>query len=264
MFFFEFDHYSLLSSAIIVLGIQIPFFIIAFVFKTDKITDLSYGLTFIVLAGIVLVFQPDVSLQLKLCYLLIIIWGVRIVLYLFIRILKMGEDPRFDERRNNFMSLASFWMLQAVAIWVIMLPFTMTFTTSASVGKWGFFENLGIVMWIIGFLLESIADYQKFRFKNDPKNKDRWIESGLWAYSQHPNYFGEALLWWGLFVIVMPMLKGWEWITIISPIFITVLLLKISGIPLLQAMADQKHGKKPEYQEYKRRTNLFFPGVRKK
>ena len=121
----------------------------------------------------------------------------------------------------------------------------------------GIFELLGLLMWLKGFYFEVVADAQKSAFKN--AGKPGVITTGLWKYSRHPNYFGETLLWWGLFVFIIPVLSGALWLTILGPVFITVLLLFVSGIPLLEQSADKKYGADPAYQEYKNRTSLFIP-----
>ena len=262
MIFAPFDKYYLLSSASLVLLIQLVFFWAAYFLKTDKVTDLSYGLTFIALSVIFYFFAQELSLSLKIVYILIVIWGVRLSLYLFVRILKMGEDSRFDERRNNLVALAAFWGLQACTIWILMLPFTVSVSIPAEIHKarWGLPESLGFLIWFVGFLIETIADQQKFVFKNNPKNKKKWMETGLWAFSQHPNYFGEILLWWGMFFMIAPMLYGFYWLLLVGPVFITILITKVSGIPLLQASANKKYGDDPSYQNYIRRTNLLIPG----
>ena len=125
--------------------------------------------------------------------------------------------------------------------------------------KWSLGEILGIFLWFTGFVIESIADQQKLRFRNDPKNKNMFIQTGLWQFSRHPNYFGESLLWWGIFIMLVSTLKNLVFFGMLGPIFITFLLLKVSGIPLLEKVADKKYGKNIEFQEYKRKTNLFFP-----
>jgi steroid 5-alpha reductase family enzyme len=118
---------------------------------------------------------------------------------------------------------------------------------------------IGALLWAVGFAVEAASDAQKSAFKNDPAKAGRWIESGLWKYSRHPNYFGEALLWWGLFLVALPSLAGLLALAAIGPIAITLLLLFVSGVPLLEKSADAKYGGDPAYRDYKRRTSLFVP-----
>ena len=258
MSFFEFDQHYLLSSGLIIILLQVLFFIPASFFKTDKLTDLSYGLTFIILSASFLYFIPRMSITLQIAHILVILWGVRLTTYLFIRILKIKKDYRFDERRNNLLNLAFFWGLQSFTIWMAMLPLTLAANNEIGLG-WSFGETLGLLLWFSGFVIESIADQQKFSFKNDSRNKNNFIQTGLWRFSRHPNYFGESLLWWGIFIMLVPTLKNMAFLGVLSPVFITFLLLKVSGIPLLQKAADQKYGKDAKYQKYKKHTNLFLP-----
>ncbi len=254
---FDFDVYNLLGTFLITFGIQVAFFVFAAGFKTDKLTDFSYGLTFIILAALLMVFADLGDLRILVSGVLVIIWGLRLMVYLFVRILKIGKDDRFDGRRENVVSFAMFWLLQAAAVWIIMLPSIVVLSKPAG-PPIGVFFYLGAALWVIGFLIETVADQQKFVFKNDPANKGKWIQHGLWKYSRHPNYFGEVMLWFGLFVMAVPVLSGWTWAVVLGPIFITVLLLKVSGIPLLEESADKRYGNLPEYQEYKRRTHIFL------
>ena len=147
---------------------------------------------------------------------------------------------------------------QAVAVWVISLP--STYILSLKIERsFGFAMNLGFLVWIAGILIETFADYQKYVFKNDPKNRDKWTDVGLWKYSRHPNYFGEMLCWWGIFIYTTPFLEGLYWLVIAGPIFITFILLFVSGIPPLEIRYDKKFAKNRNYQKYKRRTSLLIP-----
>ena len=256
--FFSFDQYYLLSSLLAIFFLQVAFFIPAAFLKTDKLTDLSYGLTFIALSACFLLFLSEMPFIAKLANILVIIWGVRLTAYLFIRILSMGKDPRFDKRREVLTDFSLFWALQALSIWVIMLPLTLA-TASHGHSGWSFLEITGICLWLAGFTIESVADQQKFSFKNRPNNKNTFIQSGLWKYSRHPNYFGESLLWWGIFIMLIPLLQSLLFFAVIGPVFIAFLLFKVTGIPPLEKIADQKYKGNIEFQKYKQKTNLFFP-----
>jgi steroid 5-alpha reductase family enzyme len=245
--------YALIISFLI----QLVFFIVAVSFKTDKVTDLSYGLGFITVA-IFYLSKSIMGPSQMLVTLLIIVWGFRITFYLFKRILKMKTDPRFDQIRNNYFKFASFWILQAVSIWLIMLPSLVILLSNKSYTP-TFFTFIGMSIWLGGFLIEYFSDKQKFEFKNNPKNKDKWITSGLWKYSRHPNYFGEMLCWWGIFIFSLPFLTGWSILAIISPLYISYLLLFVTGIPPLEKRYDQKYANNKEYQVYKRRTSILIP-----
>jgi steroid 5-alpha reductase family enzyme len=118
---------------------------------------------------------------------------------------------------------------------------------------------VGIVVWLIGISVEIAADTQKSRFKSDPANKGKFIYAGLWAWSRHPNYFGEIVLWTGIAIIAVPVLQGWQWATLISPVFVAFLLIKVSGVPLLEAKADERWGGQDDYEDYKRKTSVLIP-----
>jgi steroid 5-alpha reductase family enzyme len=238
--------------------IQIVFFVFAASFKTDKFTDLSYGLTFVGLAFLVLIYNGNFfSYQIVLTA-AITLWGGRLAGYLFIRILKTKRDKRFDGIRENFLKFARFWILQTVSVWIIMLP-SFYILSSQSSRKLSPIMYLGILLWLTGLVIETIADYQKYFFKINLQNKGSWIETGLWKYSRHPNYFGEMLCWWGIFIFSTPFLSDWAWILAIGPIYITSLLLFVSGIPPLEKKYNEIFKDNPGYQSYKNRTSLIIP-----
>jgi steroid 5-alpha reductase family enzyme len=170
------------------------------------------------------------------------------------RILQWGEDRRFDDMRENIGKLVVFWIFQAVWVWTVSLP--VTFVNASNGGR--LFQPadvIGWTMWVAGFLIEATADQQKLSFKKCPENKGKWCDVGVWKYSRHPNYFGEMLLWWGLYVASLPVLKGLEYLVIIGPVFLTLLLLFVSGIPLLEESADKKYGNLGAYRHYKKTTS---------
>ena len=121
------------------------------------------------------------------------------------------------------------------------------------------FAIVGALVWLIGFVIEVVADAQKSRFNADPANKGKFIRTGLWSRSRHPNYFGEIVLWIGIAIIAIPVLQGWQWVAMISPVFVTILLTRISGIPLLQKKAEAKWGGQADYEEYKKNTPVLIP-----
>ncbi len=239
-------------SLIISFIVQVLFFTLAARYKTDKFTDFSYGLTFLIIVWI-LFFRSGFEAVQTMILFMITIWSARLSLYLVVRVVRTGRDKRFDGIREDFIRFARFWVLQAVSVCLILLPVIFAFSRS-SVGILPV-QVLGAVVWVVGFLVETISDQQKFSFKN--KHPDRFISSGLWKYSRHPNYFGEALLWWGIFMATLPYLSGWLYVSVIGPVFITILLLFVSGIPPLEKSYDKKYGKDKKYLEYKRRTSVF-------
>jgi steroid 5-alpha reductase family enzyme len=235
--------------------VQAVFFVFAATLKTDKVTDLSYGLTFVILA-MVLVADDWTSWPPRALALMVALWGLRLAGYLFFRILHMGRDKRFDGVREDFARFLRFWVFQGVAVWVIMLPVTVWF---AAPGPWNGLMTLGVVVWGAGLLVETVADAQKFAAKSRPGGGRRWMDSGLWRYSRHPNYFGELLVWWGIFVFVARDLTGWQWLSVTGPLAITFLLLRVTGIPTLEASAQRKWGDDPAYRAYLARTSRLVP-----
>ena len=189
---------------------------------------------------------------------MISVWGIRLSIFLFIRILKTGKDKRFDGVRECFKRFASFWLLQAISIFIILLPTTYILLSQEEMSL-NWVSSVGLVIALTGILIEGIADSQKFIFKNKEENRGKWINSGLWKYSRHPNYLGEIMMWVGVFVYCLVYVNGIGLITILSPIYITVLLLFVSGIPTLEKKDEQRYGDSKEYQEYKRDTGILFP-----
>ncbi len=253
---FGFDVYNVLSALVISVAIQAIFFAFAAGFKTDRVTDFSYSLSFILLTLAVLLVEEAFSWPQILVASFIVVWAVRLGSYLFIRILKIGKDDRFDDKREDFIKFLGFWVLQAVAVWAIMLP-AVVFLSLDAKPPFTWVSAIGIALWATGLIIETVSDQQKYTFKNNPDNRGRFISTGLWKFSRHPNYFGEFLLWWGVFLIIAPALSGVLYITIVGPVSLTLLLLFVSGVPLLEKSADSKYGDSEEYREYKRRTSLF-------
>ena len=244
---------------LIALGINLLMFIPAFVLKTDKLTDMSYSLTFIILTGIAFFLNSKTALKIILV-LMILIWALRLGFFLIIRIRKMKRDKRFDDIRDHFTSFIKFWILQGIGAWLILLP-VIYFLGS----KTERIFIIGFFIWTIGILIESFADFQKYKFKQDPRNENKFIKKGLWKYSRHPNYFGEIICWIGIYVFVFPSLTlSQQIIGLISPLTITFLLLFFTGIPPLEKYADKKWGNQPEYKKYKKRTSILVPLPRKK
>ncbi len=241
----------MLEAFLIIFLIQIIFFAFASLFKTDKVTDLSYGLTFILLALYFLLKGGSLLLLI-----LPILWGFRLSTYLFIRIMKIKKDQRFDGVREQFWSFAKFWFLQAVSIFIISLPFILVSLNNFSLQL----NYLALLIFAIGLVTETIADWQKYQFKNQTTNQGKFIQTGLWKYSRHPNYFGEMLVWWGIYLLCFSGLQGMQHLAIVSPIYITVLLLFVSGVPTLEKNYAQKYGS--SWLNYKQQTSLIIPWFR--
>jgi steroid 5-alpha reductase family enzyme len=248
---------AILLSFAVALAVNGAFFVVAAVRKTDVVTDLSYSLTFALLAVVLLFTGAREPVQL-VASLLVVVWAVRLCGYLFRRILRMKVDHRFDGMRDDPLRFARFWLLQAITVAVVMLPVSYLLDRDHPPG-FGAWAAAGGCVWLVGFVVEALADAQKSAFRAKDENRGRFVASGLWRYSRHPNYFGEMLVWWGLFVYAVPVLHGAAFAVIAGPLFITLLLLFVSGIPLLERSADEKYGSDPAYRDYKRRTSILVP-----
>jgi steroid 5-alpha reductase family enzyme len=246
----------LLLALILAIAIQIILFIPAFIFKTDKLTDLSYAITFILLAGLMLTVN-NLTIGKIILFLMILVWALRLGIYLFVRIKKIKRDQRFDGIRENFIKFGGFWLMQGISVWIIMLACFLYFGSNSA--KLNIFILVGFMVWLVGFLIESTADYQKFKFNNNIGNKGKWIDKGLWKYSRHPNYFGEILIWVGIYLFTFSSLSGINiFIGLISPLFVAFLLIFITGIPKLEKAADVKWGENSDYMNYKKRTSILI------
>lgn len=237
------------QSLVFAVGFNILMFLPAFFFKTDKLTDLSYSITFIGLALFIFLSRPF-SLGNFLLFLMVLLWALRLGSFLFLRIMKQKKDDRFDSMRNSFFRFLGFWLLQGLTVWVVLIP-VILFD--------GNVQFFGLVVWLAGLLIESVADHQKKVFKSDPRNKGKFISSGLWAYSRHPNYFGEMLVWVGVYLTAGVWLFG-----VVSPVYIIFLLSFVSGIPLLEKKANKLWGHRKDYQVYKKRTSVLIPWPRRR
>ena len=254
---FYFDTANILLSLIVSMALQAIFFVFAATLKTDKVTDLTYSLTFLLLAGGLLFMHPEPESGHYVLAGMVALWSIRLGGYLLVRIIQMGRDRRFDGIRENFVSFLLFWIFQGITVWATMLPVTYALSQESLPTEAAF--ALGSALWLLGLIWESVADQQKFAFKSNPENENRWIQHGLWKFSRHPNYFGEILLWWALFLAVTPVLSEWAWLTAIGPIFITCILLFFSGIPPLERRYKKKYGDNPEFQSYHKGTSMLIP-----
>ena len=189
---------------------------------------------------------------------LVLVWATRLGLFLFQRIKAAGEDRRFRELKTSFSRFLLTWTLQG--LWVTFsLAAALAAITSLKRVEFGLFGVIGLLVWLVGFGLESIADSQKSKFRADLANEGKFIQTGLWSWSRHPNYFGEIVLWIGVAIIALPVLSGWQWVTMISPVFVFFLLTRISGVPMLEKRADEKWGGQEDYEAYKVNTSIMIP-----
>ena len=232
-------------------------FLPSFALKTEHYFDLTGSLSYIGTVIAAAYLNPNLDIRDLIICAMILIWAVRLGSFLFSRVKKAGQDIRFIVMKTKFFWFLMTWTLGGLWVLVTMAAGLAAMTSNATVAL-GPLSYLAICLWILGMAIEVIADQQKTRFRSDPENRDRFITTGLWAWSQHPNYFGEILLWLGLALLAVPVLSGWQLATLISPIFVYVLLTKISGIPLLDRLAKKKWGSDPEFVAYTEATPVLM------
>lgn len=246
--------------AVLAFGIQWLVYVPAYLKQTERFYDLTGSITFIAVAFYAIDRQTELSVTSILLAAMVVIWAARLGTFLFLRINKDGTDGRFDEIKPNKYRFFAAWTLQG--LWVLITSgAALTVITSTQQATTHWLTWCGLALWLFGFLFEVIADNQKFRFKQNPDNQKRFIQSGLWAYSRHPNYFGEITLWCGVALAAFPALVGWQHVALISPLFVTLLLTKVSGVPLLEKRADQKWQNDKDYQTYKAATPVLIPKI---
>jgi steroid 5-alpha reductase family enzyme len=233
-------------------------FIPAYLLQTEKFFDLTGSITYISVTIIAVILSPGADVRSILLAALVVIWAARLGSFLFRRIKKAGKDDRFDELKPSFVRFLNVWTIQALWITFTMAAALVAITTTNRKEP-DLFALVGLLIWVLGFAMEVIADSQKSRFSANPDNKGKFIQTGLWSRSRHPNYFGEITLWVGVAVIAVPVLQGWQWVAMISPIFVALLLTRVSGIPLLEKKADKKWGGQEDYEAYKQRTPVLIP-----
>ena len=233
-------------------------FIPAFINKTEKFYDLTGSITYILVVSSAVFLSPAANARSYLLLGMVIIWAVRLGSFLFLRIKRAGEDRRFREIKKSYSRFLLAWTIQG--LWVTFsLAAALAVITSEVRVDLGSFALVGTLVWLFGFSFEVIADRQKSTFKANPANEGKFINVGLWSWSRHPNYFGEIVLWIGVAIIALPVLQGWQWVTMISPVFITLLLTRISGVPMLEKRADEKWGGQSDYEAYKAKTSVLVP-----
>ena len=228
-------------------------FIPANIYQTEKYYDLVGAFTNTTIVLLAAALSGPLSTRAIIVTTMVTIWAVRLGSFLFKRISKDGGDSRFDKIKPNFVRFLNAWTIQA--LWVVLTTAcAVAIITSGNDKPLGIVAYIGIAVWVFGFAIEVISDRQKTAFRNNPENSGKFITTGLWAWSRHPNYFGEIVLWTGIAIIALPILSGGQWVTLISPIFIFLLLTRVSGIPMLEAKADKKWGDNADYQSYKNNT----------
>jgi steroid 5-alpha reductase family enzyme len=252
----------LMLCALGAMSLQWLAFVPAAILQTERFYDLMGGLTYIgliVLCGVWATGTESWSLRNIVISAMVILWAVRLSSFLFRRIHVAGKDGRFDEMKLVPTRFLIPWTLQGLWVFLTALPVLILLTDAGEPVSVGVWEVIGWSFWGTGWVIEVIADRQKSAFNAQAENKGRWIDTGLWAYSQHPNYFGEILLWSGLCVSGFGQFEGAQWIALLSPVFVYVLLTRISGISLLDARGELRWGAEESYQRYRASTPVLIP-----
>lgn len=251
-------------------ALQCAFFALAFRFQVDKLTDLAGTLNFALLALLSLLAEDTYASRAVVASALVLLWALRLGAHLLARVLRRGRDARFDDMRADCLAFFGFWVFQMLWVWVVSLPVVLVNATPAA-GAFGSDARdvIGLALWVAGFLLEWAADASKERFHRkqkaaaSPEALPGLLDSGVWRYSRHPNYFGEMLCWAGLTVLASPNFdaadRRWAYVSVASPAFTFVLLMLLSGVPLAEDRYDARFGPHPAYLEYKRRTSPLLP-----
>lgn len=248
---------ALVLPVVIAFGLQWLAFIPAYLWRTEHFYDLMGSASYIIVALVAWLMADNRDLRSTVLLVMVALWAMRLGSFLIIRIRQQGGDRRFDSIRQDAGAFLVTWTLQGLWVSLTLLPVLIVFVSPSR--EVGALFYLGAALWLGGLLIEAVADDQKRRFRLDDANRGRFIQSGLWAWSRHPNYFGEILLWFGVCLAATATFSGWAWLGWLSPVFVALLLTKISGIPLLEASADERWGDSPDYQAYKRRTPVLVP-----
>lgn len=243
--------------AAVAFGVNWVAFVPAYLGRTERFYDLTGTLTYLTVVVLALVAGSG-STRSVLLGVLIAVWALRLGTFLVERIRRDGSDGRFDQIKLDPLRFAMSWTLQG--LWVLLTAgAALAAMTSGDRSDPGPVALAGALVWVVGFAVEVVADAQKRAFRADPANRGRFITSGLWAWSRHPNYLGEITLWVGIAVIALPALEGWQHLTLVSPVFVALLLTRVSGIPLLEARGRSRWGDDPAYREYVARTPVLLP-----
>ena len=221
--------------------------------RTERFFDLTGSITYLCLLGMALTLGNGDGRSLLIA-MLVAVWALRLGTFLFVRVNRAGHDRRFNQIKHSFSTFFLTWTLQG--LWVsLTLACALAAMTSINTVSLGPYAVVGVMLWLFGFAIEVVADRQKSAFRAVDGNQNRFITTGLWAWSRHPNYFGEIVLWLGITLIAIPVLSGWQHLTLISPLFVYLLLTRISGVRMLERRADRDWGEDADYQAYRTRTS---------
>jgi steroid 5-alpha reductase family enzyme len=253
---------SEIAAAALAIGLYMTaLFLLALARRDNSVADIGWGPGFIVVALVGFFDRPGAAPRHVLVLVLVVVWGLRLALHVFLRNRKKGEDYRYTAWRARWgkwfvvRSYLQVFLLQGVFLLVIALPLLLI--PRVPEGRLGFLDAIGAAIWLAGFAFEAVGDAQLTRFKSRPENKGRIITTGLWRFTRHPNYFGEAVQWWGIFLIALSVPGGA--FALASPLAITLLLRFVSGVPML----ERKYRGRLDFEDYARRTNAFFPWIPK-
>ena len=241
-----------------IFAIQIIVFIPSFIFRTEHYYDLTGGITYISTVVMALILKNSyqgIDLISLLLGSMVIIWATRLSSFLFLRVKKSGEDVRFKKIKHSFSWFLMTFMLQGM--WVFMCIFPALIVISSFNSDINNYAIVGSIVWLFGFLFEIIADNQKSNFNKF--NKGEFISNGLWSITRHPNYFGEFILWLGITIASLGYIDNYKYVLLLTPIFVYLLLTRVSGVNLLEEIGEKRWGNSKEYQKYKEKTPLFFP-----
>ena len=240
-------------AGVLAFAINWAVFVHAYLARTERYFDLTGSLTYISVVATSLLLAARLDPRALLLVAMVCIWAGRLGSFLFLRIRRDGKDARFDALKQSFARFLLTWTLQG--LWVLLtVACALAAITTQATRPLGLLSLIGSLIWLAGFSIEVVADRQKREFRAVPENRGRFIQSGLWSWSRHPNYFGEITLWFGVALIALPVLSGWQYLTLISPLFVYILLTRISGIPLLEARAEKAWGDDPAYRAHRDRT----------
>ena len=251
-----------LLTGTVILVLMTSTWLISLACKDVGIIDICWGTGFALIAWTLF---PNVGERLVVHWLIAVlttVWAVRLSIHLAVRNLGRPEDFRYRAMRKRWgksfplASLLVVFCLQGAVMWLVSLPLQICLTASVASSTFVVATFVGMTLWAVGFVFETVGDWQLVKFKNDAANAGRVLDTGLWRYTRHPNYFGDCLVWWGLFFIAVSQSRAW-W-TVISPGIMTFLLLRVSGVSLLEKTLRNS---KPEYADYVSRTNAFVPGI---
>jgi steroid 5-alpha reductase family enzyme len=233
-------------------------FVPSFIAQTEHYFDLTGSISYVSTIIVAYLFHPNMDARSLVVCALIAIWAIRLGSFLFLRVKRDGKDRRFDKIKTQFFRYMFTWTLGGAWVFITMAAGLAVITSANQVALDGFFYA-GVALWALGFGIEIVADRQKANFRRNAQNKDKFITVGLWSLSRHPNYFGEIVLWLGIAVVALPTLVGWQYVTLISPIFVAFLVINVSGVKLLEKSGMERWGEDPAYRNYVASTPSLVP-----